>query len=68
MYVYIIGGIGCRSENLDQNYLDQKNLAKKNRMHNEALGQFLAKMFDMSIWDPKSEQEVDELLDAQLDL
>ena len=32
MYVYIIGGIGCRSESLDQNYLDQNILAKKNRL------------------------------------
>ena len=30
MYVYIIGGIGCRSESLDQNSLDQNSLAKKN--------------------------------------
>jgi len=35
MYVYIIGCIGCRSENLDQNYLDQNILAKKNRMQVE---------------------------------
>ena len=32
MYVYIIGGIGCRSESLDQNSLDQNSLAKKNRL------------------------------------
>ena len=37
-------------------------------MYSEAVGPCLAKQFDMSIWDPKSELEVDELLDAQLEL
>ena len=37
-------------------------------MYSEALGPSLAKMLDMSIWDPKSEKEVDDLLDTQIDL
>ena len=41
MYVYIIGCIGCRSENLDQNYLDQNILAKKNRMQRILMGSFV---------------------------
>ena len=57
------------SHNFDySDYFMQFHVQRFFQMYNEALGPSLAKMFDMSILDPKSEKEVDELLDAQIDL
>ena len=36
-------------------------------VYSEALGPILSKSFDMAIWDPQSEEEVNERFDAQLE-